>query len=83
MEFTRIRRALLRRADGSPAGLEGLAVEFDQLLALAPEALEDAVEQHLGRKRQVVGDGAEHHGVAEADVAEFQGDGHGVEGTTW
>jgi hypothetical protein len=56
------------------AGGEGLAVGLDHLLALAREALDDAVEQHLGRERQLVGDGAEHDGVAEAQVAEVAGD---------
>jgi hypothetical protein len=40
------------------------------LFALAREALEDAGQQHVGGEGQVVGDGAEHHGVAEAHLAE-------------
>jgi len=63
---------------GGPSGLEGLTVDLDHVRLAGRETLEDCLEQHARRERQVVGHGAEHHRVAEAHVAEFQRDGHGI-----
>jgi hypothetical protein len=65
---------------GFAASGERLAIGFHHLIALAREALDDAGQQHVRREGQVVGDGAEHDGIAEPDLAQIARDRHGIEG---
>ena len=62
-----------RRFGGCATGGESALIEFDECCFLVRKTLEDAALEDLGRKGQMVRDGAEHDRVAQPDVAEFLG----------